>query len=79
MRALTCLFLLLPYLSVRYLRRDAPTGPSITGPLMAQYIMALLGNNNHISEMFSQRFGADFFGGEGGRMGDYVFSQEGIQ
>ncbi|KAF8634952.1 hypothetical protein AX15_000679 [Amanita polypyramis BW_CC] len=61
-----------------YLRRDAPRGPTITGHAMAQYIMALLGNNNHIAEMLSRRLGADFFGGEGGRMGDYVFSQEAL-
>lgn len=35
---------------------------------MAHYIMAMLGRNNPVSEML---------GGEDGRMGDYVFNQEG--
>jgi len=39
---------------------------------MAHYIMAMLGHNDPVSEMFSN------MGGEGGRMGDYVFNQEGI-
>ena len=38
---------------------------------MAHYIMALLGQNDPASEMFSR------MGGEGGRLGDYVFNQEG--
>jgi hypothetical protein len=36
---------------------------------MAHYIMAMLGRNDPVSEML---------GGEEGRMGDYVFNQEGI-
>ncbi|KAG6919006.1 hypothetical protein DXG01_009716 [Tephrocybe rancida] len=59
----------------RFLRgpTHAHAGGTITGPLMAQYLMALLG-----------RPGEDFFGrGMGdaasqGRMGDYVFNQEGM-
>ncbi|KAF8826760.1 hypothetical protein HHX47_DHR5000716 [Lentinula edodes] len=47
--------------------------PGIAGPLMAQYLMALLGNRGSHT---------DFLGGLGdaaerGRMGDYVFNQEG--
>ncbi|KAG6842468.1 hypothetical protein C0991_007598 [Blastosporella zonata] len=50
----------------------ANAGGTITGPLMAQYLMALLG----------QQPGDDAFGrGMGfgdGRMGDYVFNQEAL-
>jgi E3 ubiquitin-protein ligase RNF115/126 len=56
----------------RYIRRDTTTNPTIAGPLMAHYIMALLGHNDPVSEMFNR------MGGEGGRLGDYVFNQEGI-
>ena len=38
--------------------------------------MALLGHND---QMLSRRLGGDAFGAEGGRMGDYVFSQDGTQ
>ena len=55
----------------RYIRRDTSTNPTIAGPLMAHYVMALLGHNDPASEMFSR------MSGEGGRMGDYVFDQEG--
>ena len=43
-------------------------GGNISGPLMAQYLMALLGNRD------PALFGMP----ENGRMGDYVFNQEGI-
>ncbi|KAH7879855.1 uncharacterized protein C8R40DRAFT_1083458 [Lentinula edodes] len=48
--------------------------PGIAGPLMAQYLMALLGNRGSHT---------DFLGGLGdaaerGRMGDYVFNQEAL-
>jgi len=42
---------------------------TISGPMMAQYLMALLGHRDPL-----------LFGGAGlenGRMGDYVFNQEG--
>lgn len=55
----------------RYTRLDTSTNPTIAGPLMAHYIMALLGHNDPASEMFSR------MGREGGRLGDYVFNQEG--
>jgi len=44
--------------------------PTITGPLMAQYLMALLGHRDP----------SMMFGGlpENGRMGDYVFNQEAL-
>jgi E3 ubiquitin-protein ligase RNF115/126 len=47
-------------------------GPRISGPLFAHYLMSLLGQTDH--PMLPM-----FMGGvpEGGRMGDYVFSQEG--
>lgn len=55
----------------RFLRRGSgPQGnAAITGPVMAQYLMALLGGQR------------DHMGGlsglSDGRMGDYVFNQEG--
>jgi len=50
-----------------------PVGP-ITGPLMAQYLMALLGRE-HLSDMFARGMGE---GPAAGRMGDYVFNQEAL-
>jgi len=58
-----------------FTRHDSPASPTIAGPLVAQYIMALLGNND---QMLSRRLGSDVFGAEGGRMGDYVFSQDAL-
>jgi len=55
-----------------YIRRGTSTNTTIAGPLMAHYIMAMLGHNDPVSEMFSN------MGGEGGRMGDYVFNQEAL-
>ncbi|KAH7930920.1 hypothetical protein BV22DRAFT_1053457 [Leucogyrophana mollusca] len=69
-----------------FIRRDTEGGPNrergdITGPLMAQYLMALFGGPH-------QRGGGDPFaelfnlgsaeGGGGGRWGDYVFNQEAL-
>ncbi|KDQ31152.1 hypothetical protein PLEOSDRAFT_1111688 [Pleurotus ostreatus PC15] len=59
----------------KYLRRDpgaANDGPTITGPLMAQYLMALLGHRN------PSLFGMDGESMERGQYGDYVFSQEAL-
>lgn len=58
-----------------YLRRDAQPPPTIAGPLMAQYIMALLG---HDDPTLTQRLSGDFQGAEASGMGDYVFSQEAL-
>ena len=59
----------------RFLRRgsDPEGSPAITGPIMAQYLMALLGQRDPSNEMFGQRL-TDL---SDGRMGDYVFNQEG--
>jgi hypothetical protein len=63
------------YLDTRFLRRGSnpADGPTITGPIMAQYLMAMLGQRDPSHEMFGRGLGdlAD------GRMGDYVFNQEG--
>ncbi|KAJ7492340.1 hypothetical protein FB451DRAFT_1123118 [Mycena latifolia] len=48
--------------------------PGITGPIMARYLMALLGRE-HLTEMFARGM-AD--GPQSGRMGDYVFNQEAL-
>jgi len=50
-------------------QRDGPGRQDISGVLMAQYLMALLGNHD-----------LPIFGGmpENGRMGDYVFNQEAL-
>ncbi|KAF8640752.1 hypothetical protein AX17_000403 [Amanita inopinata Kibby_2008] len=61
-----------------YLRRDTPTSPTIAGPLMAQYLMAMLGHNDPISELLSRRLGGDITGTQDGRLGDYVFNQEAL-
>ncbi|KAF7347594.1 RING-type domain-containing protein [Mycena venus] len=52
---------------------EGPGGPAINGPLMARYLMALLGRE-HLTEMFARGMGD---GPQPGRMGDYVFNQEG--
>ncbi|KAF7436455.1 hypothetical protein PC9H_003288 [Pleurotus ostreatus] len=64
-----------PPTMTEYLRRDpgaANDGPTITGPLMAQYLMALLGHRN------PSLFGMDGESMERGQYGDYVFSQEAL-
>jgi E3 ubiquitin-protein ligase RNF115/126 len=59
----------------RFIQRGAgpEDGPTITGPIMAQYLMALLGQRDPTNEMFGRGLG-DL---TDGRMGDYVFNQEG--
>lgn len=63
--------------------RISDDGPSIAGPLMAQYLMTLLasrGMAGHGSPFgpagFDFMMGGD--GAENGRWGDYVFNQEGM-
>jgi E3 ubiquitin-protein ligase RNF115/126 len=66
-------------LSTRFLRSAPPSSnngdnrdnPQISGPLFAQYLISLLGQTDHPL--------LPMVGGmpESGRMGDYVFSQEG--
>ncbi|KAJ3535371.1 hypothetical protein NMY22_g6524 [Coprinellus aureogranulatus] len=48
----------------------------ITGPMMAQYLFALLGNRDPFISMLGGGMGLG--GPEGGRMGDYVFNQEAL-
>jgi len=45
---------------------------TITGPLMAQYLMALLGQNDPLNALLGGSIP------ENGRMGDYVFNQEAL-
>ncbi|KAG1783589.1 hypothetical protein EV702DRAFT_1175627 [Suillus placidus] len=70
-----------------FLRRENQSGPrhpgDITGPMMAQYLLALLGQGptgrgtDPFTEMFS--LGPEGGGGgAGGRWGDYVFNQEAL-
>jgi len=51
-----------------------PGDAGITGPIMARYLMALLGRE-HLTDMFARGM-AD--GPQAGRMGDYVFNQEAL-
>ena len=54
----------------RFVNSNIPPGqgrPTIPGALLAQYLMSMLGNHDHA--MFGMP--------ENGRMGDYVFNQEG--
>jgi len=44
--------------------------PSINGALMAQYLMAMVGNHDHSGMLFGMP--------ENGRMGDYVFNQQAL-
>ncbi|KAF9469815.1 hypothetical protein BDZ94DRAFT_1243324 [Collybia nuda] len=53
---------------------DNAGGPTITGPIMAQYLMALLGHRGPMDPLFGTGMG----GIEEGRMGDYVFNQEAL-
>ncbi|KAJ6483900.1 hypothetical protein DFH09DRAFT_1211618 [Mycena vulgaris] len=55
-------------------RRPDGGAPGITGPIMARYLMALLGRE-HLTEMFARGM-TD--GPQSGRMGDYVFNQEAL-
>lgn len=58
--------------------RDRREGGDITGPLMFQYLAALLsqpGRSGTPHPMFAEMFGGS---ADPGRMGDYVFSQEGM-
>ncbi|KAF7337493.1 RING-type domain-containing protein [Mycena sanguinolenta] len=59
-----------------FLGRPPPDGPAaaINGPLMARYLMALLGRE-HLSDVFARGMGD---GPQPGRMGDYVFNQEAL-
>lgn len=58
-----------------FLRRSSnePTSTPITGPLMAQYLMALLGQRDPTNSLFGSGDPATQ-----GRMGDYVFNQEAL-
>lgn len=57
-----------------FLGRPPPDGPAaINGTLMARYLMALLGRE-HLMDTFARGMGD---GPQPGRMGDYVFNQEG--
>ncbi|KAG0700666.1 hypothetical protein DFH29DRAFT_807261 [Suillus ampliporus] len=68
-----------------FLRRDNQSGPrqpgDITGPMMAQYLLALLGHGpigrgmDPFTELFT--LGPEG-GGQNGRWGDYVFNQEAL-
>ncbi len=54
----------------RFVHSNVPHGqgrPTIPGALLAQYLMNMMGNHDHT--MFGMP--------ENGRMGDYVFNQEG--
>ncbi|KAF8665286.1 hypothetical protein AX16_000307 [Volvariella volvacea WC 439] len=56
-----------------FLRRDPDgDGGNIAAPLMAQYLMSLLGHRHPLSEMLAAGRGNP------GRMGDYVFNQEAL-
>ncbi|KAF6766710.1 hypothetical protein DFP72DRAFT_867341 [Ephemerocybe angulata] len=52
-------------------------GDRITGPMMAQYLLALLGNRDPLTAMLAGGMGGPG-GPESGRMGDYVFNQEAL-
>jgi E3 ubiquitin-protein ligase RNF115/126 len=63
-------------------RSDDPTMPStpgdIPGPMMAQYLLALLGGLPHRHTHDGDDPFAAMFGPESGRWGDYAFSQEAL-
>jgi E3 ubiquitin-protein ligase RNF115/126 len=65
----------------RFLRRENQSGQrntgDITGPMMAQYLLALLGQGRG-ADPFAEMFSLGPEGGGGGRWGDYVFNQEGV-
>lgn len=61
-----------------FLRRGADQtggGGTITGPLMAQYLMAMLGQRDPMNDFIGRGFGDPT---TEGRMGDYVFNQEAL-
>ncbi|KAG1864675.1 hypothetical protein DFJ58DRAFT_772402 [Suillus subalutaceus] len=64
-----------------FLRRENQSGPrhpgDITGPMMAQYLLALLGQGRG-ADPFAEMFSLSPEGGPGGRWGDYVFNQEAL-
>ncbi|KAI0931530.1 hypothetical protein AcV5_005004 [Taiwanofungus camphoratus] len=57
-----------------------PDGHVINGPLMAQYLLAMLANRPGRGDPFHEIFGGMLGpeGGESGRWGDYVFNQEAL-
>jgi len=59
-----------------FLQRRPSEGPGggIAGPLMARYLMALLGRDN-LTDLFARGMGDEL---QPGRMGDYVFNQEAL-
>ncbi|KAJ3778868.1 hypothetical protein FB446DRAFT_712395 [Lentinula raphanica] len=59
-----------------FLQSDDDRTPGIAGPLMAQYLMALMGNRGSYADML--RMGDPGDAAERGRMGDYVFNQEAL-
>lgn len=72
--------------SCRFLRANSsradgsdPDNTRIPGDLMAQYLMALLGGGMGMRGLspFFGPLGGEGLGPESGRMGDYVFTQEG--
>jgi E3 ubiquitin-protein ligase RNF115/126 len=68
----------------RFMRRDNQSGPrqpgDITGPMMAQYLLALLGQGptGRGVDPFAELFAGPEGGASSGRWGDYVFNQEGM-
>ncbi|KAH9920226.1 uncharacterized protein BXZ73DRAFT_91960 [Epithele typhae] len=76
----------------QFVPRNADGSPqeraNITGPLLTQYLLALMGNGlggNRNGDPFAELFGGMFGpggmppgGGENGRWGDYVFNQEAL-
>lgn len=74
---------LLAYPSSRFMSGNTDTRPDghvINGPLMAQYLLAMLANRPGRGDPFHEIFGGMLGpeGGESGRWGDYVFNQEGM-
>jgi len=51
-------------------------GGSIPGPVMAHYLMSLLGQQDPVASLFAGGLGGSL--PENGRMGDYVFNQEAL-
>jgi len=68
----------------RFLRRDNLGGPrqpgDINGAMMAQYLLALLGQGptGRGMDPFAELFAGPDGGASSGRWGDYVFNQEGV-
>ncbi|OAX40082.1 hypothetical protein K503DRAFT_855607 [Rhizopogon vinicolor AM-OR11-026] len=67
-----------------FMRRDNQSGPrqpgDITGPMMAQYLLALLGQGptGRGVDPFTELFAGPEGGASSGRWGDYVFNQEAL-